>query len=211
MRASLPRRARSAGRSPAPPAAHKRPPPTTSPPLTRVHGRLNSAGGLSLQALFLDDTNVNLVLRAVAKYQTSNIVNAPNLMLRSGQRGNVKGKSVRTYLRDFEPEIAQAAVIAQPELANLESGVLLDVRAVASADRRFTTLELRPTVIDLVPDEQGNPLPQETVSLGTTNSSEVTIELPELRIQRLRTTATIPDGATLMLGGLKRSVEQNQG
>jgi Flp pilus assembly secretin CpaC len=171
---------------------------------------LNNAGGLSLQALFLDDTNVSLVLRAVAKYQTSNIVNAPNLMLRSGQRGNVKGKTVRTYLRDFEPEIAQAAVIAQPELANLEDGVLLDVRAVASADRRFVTLELRPTVIDLVPDENGNALPQETVSLGTTNSSEVTIELPELRIQRLRTTATIPDGATLMLGGLKRSVEQNQ-
>lgn len=173
-------------------------------------GTLNNAGGLSLQALFLDDTNVNLVLRAVAKYQTSNIVNAPNLMLRSGQRGNVKSKVVRTYLRDFEPEIAQAAVIAQPELANLEDGVMLDVRAVASADRRFITLELRPTVIDLVPDAQGNPLPQETVSLGTTNSSEVTIELPELRIQRLRTTATIPDGATLMLGGLKRSVEQNQ-
>jgi pilus assembly protein CpaC len=38
----------------------------------------------------------------------------------------------------------------------------------------------------------------------------VTIELPELRIQRLRTTATIPDGATLMLGGLKKSVEQDQ-
>ena len=34
--------------------------------------------------------------------------------------------------------------------------------------------------------------------------------IPELRVQRLRTTATIPDGATLMLGGLKRSVEQNQ-
>jgi type II secretory pathway component GspD/PulD (secretin) len=122
----------------------------------------------------------------------------------------VKGLTTRTYLRDFEPEIAQAAVIAQPELANVENGVMLDVRAVASADRRFITLELRPTVIDLVPDALGNELRQQTVSLATTNSSEVTIELPELRIQRLRTTATIPDGATLMLGGLKRSVEQNQ-
>lgn len=173
-------------------------------------GTLNNAGGLSLQALYLGDSNINLVLRAVSKYQTSNIVNAPNLMLRSGQRGNVKGLTTRTYLRDFEPEIAQAAVIAQPELDNLENGVLLDVRAVASADRRFITLELRPTVIDLIPDALGNELRQETVSLGTTNSSEVTIELPELRIQRLRTTATIPDGATLMLGGLKRSIEQNQ-
>jgi general secretion pathway protein D len=171
-------------------------------------GTLNSAGGLSLQALFLDDTNVNLVLRAVAKYQTSNIVNSPSLTLRSGQRGNVKGLTTRTYVRDFEPEIAQAAVIAQPELDNVKNGVVLDVRAVASADRRFITLELRPTVIDLVPDEDGNDLRQETVSLGTQNSSDVTIELPELRIQRLRTTATVPDGGTLLLGGLKRSVEQ---
>lgn len=173
-------------------------------------GTLNGAGGLSLQALFFDDTNVEIVMRAVTKYQTSNIVNAPNLTLRSGQRGNVKALTTRTYVRDFEPEIAQAAVIAQPELDNVKEGVVLDVRAVASADRRFVTLELRPTVIDLVPDASGADLPQATVSLGTQNSNNVTIELPELRIQRLRTTATIPDGATLMLGGLKTSVEQNQ-
>ncbi len=173
-------------------------------------GGLNSAGGLSLQALFLDDTNVQAVLRAVTKYHTSNVVNAPSLTLRSGQRGNVKQLTTRTYIRDFEPEIAQAAVIAQPELDNVKEGVILDVRAVASADRRFVTLELRPTIIDLVPDAAGNDLPQKTVSLATQNSSDVTIELPELRIQRLRTTATIPDGATLMLGGLKKSVEQEQ-
>ena len=35
------------------------------------------------------------------------------------------------------------------------------------------------------------------------------IQLPELNIQRLRSTATIPDGATLLLGGLKESVEQD--
>lgn len=171
---------------------------------------LDGAGGLSMQALFLSDTNVQAVLRAVTKYETSNVVNAPSLTLRSGQRGNVKQLTTRTYVRDFEPEIAQAAVIAQPELDNVKEGVILDVRAVASADRRFVTLELRPTIIDLVPDANGNPLPQATVSLATQNSSDVTIELPELRIQRLRTTATIPDGATLMLGGLKKSVEQDQ-
>lgn len=172
-------------------------------------GTLNGAGGVSLQALFLDDTNVQAVLRAVTKYQTTNVVNAPTLTLRNGQRGNVKQLTIRTYIRDFEPEIAQAAVIAQPELANVEEGVSLDVRALASADRRFVTLTLRPTVLDLIPDGDGNVLKQQTVSLGTQNSSDVTIELPELRIQRLRTTATIPDGATLMLGGLKKSVEED--
>ena len=172
-------------------------------------GTLNNAGGLSVQALFLNDTNVQAIIHAVTKYETSNIVNAPSLTLRSGQRGNVKALTTRTYVRDFEPEIAQAAVIAQPELDNVKEGVMLDVRAVASADRRFVTLELRPTVIDLVPDANGNVLPQQSVSLGTQNASNVTIELPELRIQRLRTTATIPDGATLMLGGLKKTVDQD--
>jgi general secretion pathway protein D len=173
-------------------------------------GGLSPVGGLSGQILFLNDTNVQAVLRAVTKYDTSNIVNAPSLTLRSGQRGNVKQLTTRTYVRDFEPEIAQAAVIAQPELDNVKEGVILDVRAVASADRRFITLELRPTIIDLVPDAQGNPLPNVTVSLATQNSSDVTIELPELHIERLRTTATIPDGATLMLGGLKRTVDNTQ-
>ena len=42
-------------------------------------GTLNEAGGLSVQALFLNDTNVEAVIHAVTKYQTSNIVNAPSL------------------------------------------------------------------------------------------------------------------------------------
>ena len=34
--------------------------------------------------------DADAVLHAVTKYQTSNVVNAPSLTLRSGQRGNVK-------------------------------------------------------------------------------------------------------------------------
>ncbi len=170
---------------------------------------LSGSGGLSLQALFLKDTEINAVMRAVTKYETSNVVNAPSLTLRSGQRGTVSVLTTRTYVRDYEPEIAQAAVIAQPELDNVREGMVLDVRAVTSADRRFVTLELRPTLAELVPDANGDVLPDVTVSVAGGNASDVTIQVPELRIQRVRTTATIPDGYTLMLGGLKRSVDQD--
>jgi Flp pilus assembly secretin CpaC/tetratricopeptide (TPR) repeat protein len=170
---------------------------------------LTGSGGLSLQALFLDNANVQAVIRAVTKYQNSNFVNAPSLTIRSGSRGNIQVLTNRTYVRDFEPEIAQAAVIAQPELGVVRDGIVLDVRAIASADRRFITLELRPTLAELIPDAAGNPLPEAQVSLGTPNANNVTIQLPELKIQRLRTTATIPDGATLLLGGLKTSIEQD--
>ena len=170
---------------------------------------LVGSGGLSLQALFLKDTEINAVMRAVTKYETSNVVNAPSLTLRSGQRGTVSVLTTRTYVRDYEPEIAQAAVIAQPELDNVREGMVLDVRAVTSADRRFVTLELRPTLAELVPDANGDVLPDVTVSVAGGNASDVTIQVPELRIQRVRTTATIPDGYTLMLGGLKRSIDQD--
>ncbi|MED5330347.1 MAG: hypothetical protein VX916_03560 [Planctomycetota bacterium] len=168
---------------------------------------LVGGGGLSLQAAFFDDTQVNLVMRAVTKYQTSNIVNAPSLTLRSGQRGTISKLKKRTYVRDFEPQIAQAAVIAEPELDIVQEGIVLDVRAAASADRRFVTLELRPTLAELVPGADGQPIESEGIQIAS--ASTVTIQLPQLRIQRLRTTATVPDGATLLLGGLKRTQEQD--
>lgn len=172
-------------------------------------GTLNNSGGVTFQALFIDDTNVNVLLRAVSKYQTQNLVDAPSLTLRSGQRGNVQVITTRTYVRDYEPEIAQAAVIAQPELANVKDGIVLDVRPVASADRRFVTMEIRPMLAELIPDELGRDIRQEQISLATAASDTVIVELPELEIQRLRTTATIPDGGTLMLAGLKRTADRD--
>src|SRR5262249_46549845 len=47
------------------------------------------------------------------------------------------------------------------------------------------------------------PIPTFQTSLGIGN--DVVLQLPELEIERARTTVTIPDGATLMLGGLKFS------
>ena len=94
---------------------------------------LSGGGGFSLEALFLADTNVNAVLRAVTKYQNSNIVNAPSLTIRSGQRGNINVLTNRTYVRDFEPEIAQAAVIALHSARPTATTCLRDVMSARRA------------------------------------------------------------------------------
>ena len=80
--------------------------------------------------------------------------------------------------------------------------MVLDVRPVVSADRRFITLELRPTVATLT-----RPIRTVTTTLGA--ASSVTIELPELEIARVRTSVPIPDGGTVMLGGMKLSERQD--
>ena len=80
--------------------------------------------------------------------------------------------------------------------------MILDVRPVVSADRRFITLELRPTVAQLT-----LPIREQITTLGSQNS--VTIQLPEVEIQRVRTSIPIPDGGTVLLGGQKISEKQD--
>jgi len=84
----------------------------------------------------------------------------------------------------------------------IKEGVVLDVRPIVSNDRRFITLELRPTVATLT-----RPIRSFTTSLGTGPS--VTFEVPELKKESLKTTVVMPDGGTLLLGGLKYYEEQD--
>jgi type II secretory pathway component GspD/PulD (secretin) len=78
----------------------------------------------------------------------------------------------------------------------IRDGIIMDVRPIVSADRRFITMEMRPTVAELV-----RPFPTFQTSLA--NGPPVTIQVPEIAISRVRTTVTMPDGGSLMLGGVK--------
>ena len=159
-------------------------------------GTLTNLGGLSFQGTLIDDTQLEVILRAVEKSDRSTIVTAPRLTAYNGQRANVTVLDQISYIADFDVEIAQLAQIGDPIVQTLRDGVILDVRPTVSADRRFITMELRPTVAIL---QQ----PIATFQTTLANGPPVTIQLPEVRIRRVRTTVTMPDGGTLMLGGLK--------
>ena len=118
-------------------------------------------------------------------------------------RANIAVMNQVAYVQDFDVEIAQGASIADPVIDVIQDGVILDVRPVVSADRRFILMEMRPTVAELQ-----RPIEERPTSLGTQQT--VTIQLPEVDIQRVRTTVPMPDGGTVMLGGLKVSEKQDQ-
>lgn len=161
----------------------------------------SASGGASVEFTFFDDTIAEAILRAVTKNQQSEVIHAPSLTVFNGQRAHINVLNHISYVKDFEAEIAQGAVIADPIVAVLRDGPTLDVRPVVSSDKRFVTMEVRPTLLDLV-----EPIDTFRTSLAVGN--EVELQLPILRIQRLRTTVTIPDGATLMLGGMKSLVDK---
>jgi type II secretory pathway component GspD/PulD (secretin) len=90
--------------------------------------------------------------------------------------------------------------VADPVVDVIRDGIVLDVRPTISADRRYITLELRPTLATLL-----RPIPTFTTSLGV--GTPVAIQTPQLTLQRIRTTITVPDGGSFVIGGLRQMTE----
>jgi Flp pilus assembly secretin CpaC/tetratricopeptide (TPR) repeat protein len=157
---------------------------------------LDNSGGLSLQWSLLDDSQVQMVLRAVQKSKRSEVVTEPRLMVYNATRATLTVANQVSYVSDFDVEIAQAASIAAPIVRVIMDGVFLDVLPVVSSDRRSVSIDLRPTVATLK-----RPIRTFQTSLGS--GSPVTIMLPEVELQKIRTRATVPDGGTLLVGGFK--------
>ncbi|MBK8974480.1 MAG: hypothetical protein IPM29_00995 [Planctomycetes bacterium] len=172
-------------------------------PLGGGEGELDNAGGLSVQIAFLDDTELEVILRAVSKQERSEEIVAPRLLVYNNTRAHMQALRHTSYIRDFDVEIAQAAAVANPIVDVVNDGVVLDVRPIVSADRRFITMELRPTVMNL-----SLPIPTFTTTLGS--GQPVSIQLPNVTLQSVRTTVTMPDGGTILLGGMKMAERQNQ-
>jgi Flp pilus assembly secretin CpaC/tetratricopeptide (TPR) repeat protein len=159
---------------------------------------IQNSGGLAFQWTYLNDLQLQLVLRAVSKSERVELVTSPRITVYNTARGNLSVLNHVAYVQDFNVEIAQAASIADPIVNIVQDGVTLDVRPVVSADRRFITLELRPTIAVLK-----RPIREVVTTLGSQNS--VTIQLPEVDYQRVRTSIPMPDGGTVLLGGQKIS------
>ena len=196
--------------------------PITSPsstftvnPTTGVQGSIGAGTstptGLTTAATYLDDFQVSLALRAVEASVNSTLVDAPRITLFNGQRAYVLISTQRAYVSNLTPIVSTGISSFAPTVSIVQSGVLLDVQATVSADRKYVTLTLRPqlaTLLDLAPFtfQQGS----SATSVGgggigfgfvAGNAPSGTIQEPELQITEVKTTVSVPDGGTLLLGG----------
>jgi type II secretory pathway component GspD/PulD (secretin) len=162
----------------------------------------SNTGGLGLVFTLVDDTSLEAILRATRKDEKSRVLTAPKLTVYNTQRANVFVASQIAYIRDYDIEIAQDAAIPDPVVGTFQDGIALDVRPTISADRKYITLELRPTVAEQVQDITDSFVDIFPDPTRRAITVPVRIETPILRIQRVKTTVTVPDGGTLLVGGL---------
>jgi general secretion pathway protein D len=161
------------------------------------NGNLNPtglpAGGLGGTIAFLDDFQVMAFIKAVEQSSKANLLTAPTLLCFNTQRANMVNVTQMAYVQDYTAVVQVQAVGYDPEIGYVMTGIVFDVRPIVSADRKYITLELRPTVSLLTS------MRLVTVVSGAT---PLALEAPIVNMQAIRTTVSVPDGGTLLIGGL---------
>lgn len=169
---------------------------------------LNPALGVS--GRFLDDIQVDFLVEATQADQRSVVLTAPRLTFTNGQRSYIAVSTSTTFVSDLTPVVGSSAGAFDPTISTISTGVVIDVEGVASADRRYVTLTIRTTQSRLS-FAQDRTVQGAAGGGGTTGGAasgfEGTVQVPIIDATDLRTTVTIPDQGTVLLGG-QRVVEE---
>ena len=156
-------------------------------------------GGLVASGVFLDDLQIGFLLRAIHADSRATTLQAPRITLYNGQRSYISVATVTTYIADVTPVVAEAAVGWDPTIGAIPVGVTLDVKATVSADRRYVQMDLRPQVAAI----EGFDHSLVTAAVPMLGIASAIIDLPRVRVQDFKTTVSVPDGGTLLLGGTR--------
>jgi hypothetical protein len=166
--------------------------------LSDYGSRLGVAGGLAMQLSFIDDVQYSLIMTAVRKDERAQELTSVMLSTQNTERAYAAMLNQITYIQDFDVEVALASFIADPVVGVISDGIVLDVRPTIAQDRKTVSLELRPTIATIL-----RPIAEFTSSLAGL-TTPITIQLPELQVASVKTTVVVPDGGTVVIGGLKK-------
>ncbi len=176
----------------------------------------------------LSDLEAYLLVNASQGDRRSNVLQAPKVTMFNGQAASVFDQTQQPFLISVIPVVGDFAAAYQPVITVLSEGQALTVQAVVSADRRFVRLTVVPffsTIGDVEEfkftgstttttkssesESSGGTSGDSTATTDDeeTTSDGVTIQLPSFSFVSVSTTVSVPDGGTVLLGGIKRLSE----
>jgi general secretion pathway protein D len=195
----------------------------TALPSTGLPGTLgtNPAAGLEVRGSYglLDDFTVGLIVTAVEESERLSVVHAPRVTLQNGQGATVYQLTYIPYVSSLNVSVATGAAIAAPVISYATDGVQLVIeRALVSADHKYVTLDIDPQLDSFLGFSTFEFEIAAATTTTTTNGivgvggfTAPTLSVQEATEQRteVRTRVTVPDGGTLMLGGVTIAGEIN--
>jgi general secretion pathway protein D len=190
-------------------------------------GGFDATAGASLGFAILSDIEAFFFINAAQGDRRSNVLQAPKVTLFNGQVAFVSDTSQSPFVISVIPVVGDFAAAQQPVIVVLSEGTFLTVQAVVSNDRRFVRLTVVPffsrigdvrtftftgteTTTDNSSTEGIQDKPNDNTkksSQKTTTHEGTTVQLPTFSFVTVTTTVSVPDGGTVLLGGIKRLSE----
>jgi len=182
---------------------------------TNVPGSFAGEGfspAIQIFGSFLDNIQVDFLLRATEADRRSTILTAPRVTLRNTQEARVAVATLTAYVANVAPVVAEGVATGGATVGTIPTGSVLWVHGAVSADLKYVTLTLEPRTQRLIDLVSFQPVQAATtvVGAGGVGGAGVTtfeIQLPITEVTEVVTQVSVPDGGTLLLGGQKLAGE----
>lgn len=191
-------------------------------------GGFDPTAGAQIGFAILSDIEAYFFINAAQGDRRSNILQAPKVTLFNGQQAFISDSSTTPFVISVIPVVGDFAAAQQPVIVVLSEGTHMTVQAVVSNDRRFVRLTVVPffskigevntfqftgsetTTTDSSAEgwvNAGNPNDNRrnnNANSTTRTRSGTAVQLPTFSYVTVTTTVSVPDGGTVLLGGIKR-------
>ncbi len=190
------------------------------PSITEEEGRIAAmtVGGVipgtpaSWGSLLLNDLEVGVILRATQAHRDAQSLTAPKVTVLSGEMASLRVQRYRRYPFDVDIDIE---TIGQPpaqsfywtidtEEGFIVTGTLLNITPIITPDKKNVLLNIVTEMRDFL-GWQTYPIQLPAIGEGLGGVYE--IQYPETEISRVETRVSVPDKATLLLGGQRLTAE----
>jgi general secretion pathway protein D len=184
------------------------------------------AGGANFGFAILSDIEAYFLIEAAQGDRRTNVLNAPKVTLFNGQQAFVADAVSQPFVIGVIPVVGEFVAAQQPVIVVLNEGTMMTIQAVVSDDRRYVRLTVVPFFTQ-VGDVQEFTFEGSSSSSSSSSSTDddddgkneseedseeetrtgVTVQLPAFQFISVVTTVSVPDGGTVLLGGIKRLSE----
>ncbi|MGI9427919.1 MAG: hypothetical protein ACR2NM_04635, partial [Bythopirellula sp.] len=171
----------------------------------------------------LSDIEAFFLINASQGDVRANVLQAPKVTLINGQQAIVVDTAFTPFVISVIPVVGEFAAAQQPVIVVLSEGTMMTVQAVVSDDRRYVRLTLVPFFSQIgevntftfegtettsttsnTTDQDQNGTNEQDDNTQNVVRSGTTVQLPTFEVIAVATTVSVPDGGTVLLGGIKR-------
>jgi general secretion pathway protein D len=191
-----------------------------------VFGGFDPNSAATFGFAILSDLEAYFLIEAAQGDSRTNILNAPKVTLFNGQQAFVADAVQQPFVIGVIPVVGEFVAAQQPVIVVLNEGTMMTIQAVVSEDRRYVRLTVVPfftqvgdvqeftfegssstTNSSSSTDDDDDGKNEEEEETEEESRSGVTVQLPAFQFVSVVTTVSVPDGGTVLLGGIKRLSE----